>query len=681
MKYINKAIHNLEAHARHATSNSNYILPWIFNFFDYPKCQPCQDNQIAVEPYDFYAQGLKSLVKNKPDRNYLVSLSQLHHKPIRHGDWIKEAFVYSSMIRTSSAYDHDQNKTIDVINEDGFKESGTFLKQIFLLPFLKEIGIDTLYLLPFFETSTQYKKGAFGSCYAITNPFHLDPLLADPMLDELTLFEQAKAFFEACHMLDIRVIIDIIPRTSAIDAAMVEAHPDWFYWIDANQKDKYKVPYYNQLPELTPPTEQNLTLVYQDPKTKDFLSCFRHDPKTIDSQRYEAIVSNCRKHKTNFLEAIEQTFNLCIAPAFSDWINDPQPIWSDVTYLRMYFDNHEVARPHIANHHPPYLFFDSAKSNMYPGDTINTQLWDMISNIVPFYQKAFGIDGVRIDMGHALPLDLVTSIIEKGRNLDPDICFIAEELDTDKASISKQKGYNMILGNGFSEESRIAEGRLYRFYHKVSTLDCPVFALSESHDTSRVSAKPGKTDLNIMLTALNLFLPNGVAFLNSGQELFEIQPMNLGLDCPESERYNLPKTDPRYNKLALFDPFYFTYNQFSPQLIDMLKALQPIRQKYSKAIANKQYYQLAVFEEANHYALGAYFQQGQTILFVVINSDLYHAHTFHVDVAAIEQQFHQKITSIEQLYATTDTTILPILSAQKIKVSITAGEVKFIELR
>ncbi|MDF9824570.1 starch synthase (maltosyl-transferring) [Breznakia sp. PF5-3] len=681
MKYIKKAIKNLEKKKVNCKLDKNYILPYNFNFFNYEDYKEFKHNQMNVNPYAFYAEGLKAIIKNKPNKDYLQSLSQLKQIKSKNGDWIKQAFVYSSMIRSSSSYDHDQDGQIKLCNDDGFKESGTFLKQIFILSYLKDMGIDTIYLLPFFENSKEFKKGEFGSCYAIRNIFTLDDTLYDPLLDELTLLEQAKAFFEACHILDMRVIIDIIPRTAAIDSTLIKENPDWFYWIDAAFKDDYKLPYYKHIKQLVPPNKKNMELVYQDPSTKKFLSHFCYDPKTSDSEKYTNLVKQCEATNENLLEAIEKEFGVIVAPAFSDWINDPQPVWSDVTYTRMYLDNNELAMCHIEEGHPPYLFFDSAKSSMHPCLKINTELWNKLTNIVPFYQKELGLDGVRIDMGHALPLALVDGIIKEAKKIDSDICFIAEELDISNAKTLKKQGYNMILGNGFSEESRIQQGKLQAFYRRVPNLACPVFALSESHDTSRVSAKTGKKELNIMLSALNLFLPNGVAFINSGQELFEVQPMNLGLDCEESERYNLPKDDPRYNKLALFDPFYFTYNDYDPRLINMLKILKDIRKEYLVAISTRNRHIAASFQSDDIYALGSYLINKDKTLLIVANTDLNNEHEYTSNLEVLTNKTKQQIKSIKEIYSTADNPIPPVQNQNTLFLPFKKGEVKLIEIK
>lgn len=680
MKFIKKAIKNLEKKKDTFQEGTSYIVPDMFQFFPYQDSKEVSKHNLQINPYDFYASGLQYIYKRRSTRNYLQPISLLHDEKKNGGNWIKKAFVYSSMVRTSSSYDHDQNKVMEVTNHDGFKESGTFLKQIFILPYLKEMGIDTLYLLPFFKTSEAYKKGDFGSSYAISNPMALDENLYDPMLDEMTLEEQAKAFFEACHFYDIRVIMDIIPRTSARDSVWVEKHPDWFYWIQADKEQEYALPYYDMLEKLIPATKKHMEVVYTQEQTREFLKYFQYDPKTLDEKKYKELVKRCKEENTSLLDAIKEEFNLVVAPAFSDWINDPQPVWSDVTYLRMYLDNNDLASCHVANDHAPYLLFDSAKSSLYPCQKPNQKLWDQIANIVPYYQKTFGIDGVRIDMGHTLPLPLVQQIISKARDFDPNICFIDEELDIDKAAASKKKGYNVVIGNGFSEESRIQQGKLKTFYTKVPTLACPVFGYSESHDTCRVTSKPGKKDLNIMLTAMNLFFPNTVAFLNSGQELFEIQPMNLGLDCDESERYNLPESDPRYNKLALFDPFYFTYNDYDPTLRNILIDLKDLRHEYIKELHSKSKNMAAIFRNEDTYALGSYLVKKDRILLVVANTDLEHDHEIYGNLEPLKQRFDRQFTKSKDIYSTKKKTIPSILNHDHIFLPLKKGEVRFIEI-
>ncbi|WDC84454.1 hypothetical protein PL321_01210 [Caloramator sp. mosi_1] len=83
-----------------------------------------------------YSKPLSKLVQTKKWDGYIG------------GDWIKKANVYGMQIRTSSAYDHDGSGSLELTNKFGLKDTGTFLKTIALLPHLKKMGIDAIYLLP-----------------------------------------------------------------------------------------------------------------------------------------------------------------------------------------------------------------------------------------------------------------------------------------------------------------------------------------------------------------------------------------------------------------------------------------------------------------------------------------------------------------------------------------------------
>ena len=48
-----------------------------------------------------------------------------------------------------------------------------------------------------------------------------------------------------------------------------------------------------------------------------------------------------------------------------------------------------------------------------------------------FLSKNFGIDGARLDMGHALPDELEHEIISRVKAYDPSFVIIAEELNMD----------------------------------------------------------------------------------------------------------------------------------------------------------------------------------------------------------------------------------------------------------
>src|SRR5690554_5542317 len=197
----------------------NYAIPDLFNVNNYTTLAKTNNGEHLINPYDFLIELLDDLFLKDYKKLPTKSLSALKGNKFRKGgDWIKKSVVYSMMIRTSTAWDHDRNGFLDENNFYHLKETGTFIKTLMLLPLLLEMGVDAIYLLPISKFSTKNKKGNIGSPYSVSDFFELDPNLADPIVEEsLTLDEQFELLVQACHLLGIRVLIDIIPRTNATD--------------------------------------------------------------------------------------------------------------------------------------------------------------------------------------------------------------------------------------------------------------------------------------------------------------------------------------------------------------------------------------------------------------------------------------------------------------------------------
>lgn len=122
-------------------------------------------------------------------------------------------------------------------------------------------------------------------------------------------------------------------------------------------------------------------------------------------------------------------------------------------------------------------------------------------------------------MGHALPKELEDMIITKAKEVDPDFCFIAEELSLSGDKKAKESGYDMIIGDVWAREPRYYEGNLKKMIDKLLKLKLPVFAASEIPDSPRAASRVGGKNFSRFSVVLNNFLPNAVFFLTSGQEV------------------------------------------------------------------------------------------------------------------------------------------------------------------
>ncbi len=411
--------------------------------------------------------------------------------------WTQNSIVYNLFVRFFTAYDHDDDgkvgdNTDDItLNNQGFRETGTFLKTIALIPYLKNMGINTIHLLPITEIGKVGRKGNLGSPYAIKNPFKIDPNLADPFVD-ISVENQYKAFIEVAHHLGIRVVQEFIFRTAAIDSDWSRDHPTWFYWLIGDKK-------------IGPPkfTSRQLDEILKVPRGKG-----KYIPP---SKAYK-----------NLFE-IPSTKNTKIASAFADWPpNDLQPPWSDVTYLRLYNYNYERSNNfnYIAYNTIRYYDPELAKE-----ENINHELWNKIGSIIPFYQENFGIDGAMIDMGHALPNELKRIIIDNARKIDPIFAFWDENFDN--AEEAKKEGYNAVIGDTWA---RITKRNGFRNLILSAFLKSPLpfFGTTETHNTPRYGFNLAEKKKSAWL--LFKLLPNAIPFIHNGFELNEYLPVNTGLN-------------------------------------------------------------------------------------------------------------------------------------------------------
>ncbi len=665
----------------------NYAIPDLW-FGSNPSMEHIRvhDGHVLVNPYLFYEALIQEVFLSKEDKP--LSPYFLNHKvekKLSNGNWIKKSNVYSMMIRSSGSFDHDRTGLLENINLNGLKDTGTFIKTLAYLPTLKRMGIDVLYLLPIAKYSLKDKKGELGSPYGVSNFYALDAGLKDPLSPDTSVEDEFKAFVEAAHLLDMKVIIDIIPRTNSVNSDMILDHPDWFYWIGLEDLADYKPPVAEDLKACLPPKVEYFKELFKSPEVEEHLHKFKKNPKDTDPKLWAKMVKSFDPSKQEILDAVRETFNLTVAPAFSDHINDPQPAWSDVTYFRLYLDHPINSQPFLKElgEFEPYVLFDVAKSSLNPGKKPNKALWDMLSGIIPFYQNNFGIDGARIDMGHALPVELINMIITNARAVDPNFCFIAEELDPVNAKASIEKGYNMIIGNGFMMEPRVDQGSFNEFVYSAKDLASPVFACGETHDTPRLANRKGNEVLSKMLSVFNLFIPNTIPFLNSGQEVFERQPMNTGLDCTPEEILALPENDPFYKKLALFDRYAFHYlHPKRWEMIEILEEANTIRKGLIDDIICLKKSHYLGFGAPWDTAAGVAYESKDKITLIVANTDCFNDKQHQIRCSTLPQRFLKDVTVVKQIFSSEKVIQDPVIldTAYNLWIHFKKGEVKIFEI-
>lgn len=454
------------------------------------------------------ASQLQTIIQQKNDLKSMDSTT-----------WTKRAVIYNMLVRFFAAYDHNADGQIGgqhgdiTCNEQGIRETGSFLKAAALLPYLKTMGINTIHLLPITIIGQKGRKGDLGSPYAIRNPYVLDPLLADPA-SNVSIEIQFRAFVEAAHQLGMRVVQEFIFRTASIDADWIKEHPAWFYWLRSDVKNFYPPKFSDNELKLIKPVSKGKGMFIPPAATYQKLFTTPPSPNKATDKK--------------------------IASAFADWPpDDIQPPWSDVTYLRMY--NYDYAADNNYN----YLAYNTIRYYdpvLAQEKHANHSLWKKLAQVIPFYQQHYGIDGAMIDMGHALPQALKEKIITCARKIDPNFAFWDENFDNKVAT--RSEGYDAVIGdawyhigrrNGFKKILRSAD----------KSLPLPYFGTAETHNSPRF----GIGNLQKKKAAWLLFqiLPNAIPFLHNGYELDEKLPVNTGLNFSAAELQYLSR-----QPLALF---------------------------------------------------------------------------------------------------------------------------------
>lgn len=506
-------------------------------------------------------------------------------------DWSHEAVVYNLFIRYFSAFDHDQDgkigdSTKDItINDQGIRETGTFLKTLALLPYLKKLGVNTIHLLPITEIGRDGRKGDLGSPYAIYDPFKIDPLLTDPIIN-MDVDDQYRALVEAAHMMGFRVVQEFIFRTASIDSALIAKHPDWFYWI--YKKSNYRPPKFS---------DEALKKIRQIPKGK---GKYLPPPASYQSQ-----FANPPDQQNN---------NLKVASAFADWPpDDLQPPWTDVTYLRLYHYNYQ------SDNNFNYIAYNTIRyydPELAKAENINKALWEDIEKIIPYYQQNFGINGAMIDMGHALPDALKKQIIRKARLIDPEFAFWDETFEN--TASTKKEGYDAVIGGAwYNITKRNGFKKQILSYNKK--LPLPYFGTSETHNSPRYGY--GNQNKKIASWVLFNMLPQAIPFLHNGFELNEQLPVNTGLNFTQNDLDGL-----KDQQLALF---YKTSMNWTTKnhVISFIGRLQQIKEAYPWIFNERN---LSLIHTSNPKVLGFSSKHGADQFMVLFNTDFYRSMHFQI---------------------------------------------------
>jgi hypothetical protein len=324
------------------------------------------------------------------------------------------------------------------------------------------------------------------------------------------------------------------------------------------------------------------------------------------------------KEDSRWIGLLDDGTRVRIPGAFADWPpDDAQPPWGDVTYLKLY--------DHPDFNYAAYNTLRMYDARLAQGPNVNRPLWERIAEIIPHYQHAFGIDGVMIDMGHALPMELKHDMIRRARAINPDFAFWDENFSVTAKSV--QEGYNAVIGYQWADQHHPEKFKkmLRRFAHEGYPL--AYFATPESHNTPRAAARPGGMRYSAFAWAVSCFIP-AVPFIHSGFELGETLPINTGLDFTAEQIRELPS-----EKLPLFSAHAYDWTS-KGNLVAWIRIVAEVRAKYRAMITDTAPESFHWHEPGERHLLAftRRSRRPKRALFVAANADMEHPHELQMGV-------------------------------------------------
>ena len=125
-----------------------------------------------------------------------------HFTTMQHAAWSYNAVLYEMNVRQLT-------------------EEGTFVAAMRHLQHLKEMGVDTVWVMPIYPIGRVERKGELGSYYSISDYCAVN--------SEFGTMEDFDAFVEEAHRLGIKVILDWVANHTARDAKwLIEKPMSWY---------------------------------------------------------------------------------------------------------------------------------------------------------------------------------------------------------------------------------------------------------------------------------------------------------------------------------------------------------------------------------------------------------------------------------------------------------------------
>lgn len=123
-----------------------------------------------------------------------------NYEAIESPTWIRQAVIYQLHLRA--------------FTDNGFKG----LKEKLL--YLKDLGVNTIWIMPFNKVGKEKRQGKYGDPYAVYDYYSID--------DEFGSEQELKELIEETHKLGMKVIMDWVINRASIDNVLTITNPEFF---------------------------------------------------------------------------------------------------------------------------------------------------------------------------------------------------------------------------------------------------------------------------------------------------------------------------------------------------------------------------------------------------------------------------------------------------------------------
>ncbi len=146
-------------------------------------------------------------------RRYLSEIDLLKGKyygqeSIKSPEWIHNAILYEIFVRS-------------------FSKEGNFAGVERQLDYLKDLGVNTLWLMPIHPIGQINRKGQYGSPYAVQDYYAINPNFGTK--------QDFKRLVDKVHQKGMHLILDMVLNHSAWDNPLIKKHPDWYTHNDSGK--------------------------------------------------------------------------------------------------------------------------------------------------------------------------------------------------------------------------------------------------------------------------------------------------------------------------------------------------------------------------------------------------------------------------------------------------------------